>query len=97
MPLDGTSRNGYLGSPNVITSTANEELVPASPAGWTNSKYTFYEFDFYNTQACHVQINGGSAIYLAAGQNFHSTVWDKPINSFIVVDASITCNWMGKY
>lgn len=48
--------NGYKASPNLETSVANVNILPAPPAEWTKG-YQFYKFSFLNDQDCHVLIN----------------------------------------
>jgi hypothetical protein len=88
---------GYLGSPSLETSTANKEVIPNSPVGWTG-RYNLYKFSFDNAeQACSVKINGGSPIYLKAGQGFEIQKEDAPIWSFVIVEAGVSYNWIGAY
>jgi hypothetical protein len=88
--------NGYIGSSSLQTSTANQEVIPSPPAGWTFG-YFCYKFSFMNDQDCHVKINGGDQIFLRAGQGWQMDQNDKPISSFIIVDSTITFNWFGAY
>lgn len=89
--------HGYMGSSNLQTSTANQELVPSAPEGWINSKLYFYKFSFDNGSDCHVKINGGSPIYLKAGQGFEMNEIDAQIYSFVIVESGIQFNWIGTY
>jgi hypothetical protein len=54
--------SGVLGSPNIQTSTANQEIVPVPPVEWSNTKYSIYKLNFYNMGDCHMKINGGDPI-----------------------------------
>jgi hypothetical protein len=72
------------------------EIVPAKPVNWS-SGYQFYKFDFANQQDCQIQVNGGSPIFLRAGQGFSSNINDAAISSFIVVTANVQFNWIGHY
>ncbi|MFK7678841.1 hypothetical protein ACI3ER_12425 [Bacillus sp. Wb] len=89
--------SGWLGSPSITTSTANKELVPASPAQWVNVKLGFYKFEFRNLQACTVKINGGNPIYLDAEQGFVSGAEDATIYNFVIVESGIQYQWVGAY
>jgi len=89
--------SAWLGSPSILTSTANKELVPPSPAGWVNMKLGFYKFDFRNLQACTVKINDGAPIYLDAEQGFNSSSEDAIIYSFVIVETNIQYQWVGAY
>jgi len=80
---------GYSGSSDVLTSTANQQLVVGGKL--------YSEFYFYNTQACHVKVNGSGAIYLMAGQNFEIDETNPMINSFIIVDSGVSLSWVGIY
>jgi hypothetical protein len=90
--------NGYLGSSDLQVSTVNMEVIPDAVAlrGWTQG-YALYKFEFSNSSACHVKINGGSPIFLKAGQGFSMDEGDKEITSFVIVESNITFNWAGAY
>lgn len=88
--------NGYLGSPSMQPSSANQELVPAPPANWTYG-YKLKKFSFNNEQNCTVRINGAVTIFLKAGQGFEVSHDDFPITSFKIVEANVTFNWIGSY
>jgi hypothetical protein len=88
--------SGYLGSPNIETSVANAEIIPAKPSNWTVG-YKFYKFSFLNQSACHVSINGGNQIYLSENQGFTITEVDQPIESFKVIEGNIKYQWLGAY
>lgn len=89
----------YLGSANLqTTTTTNTECIPNAPSNWTFPRYYFKKFTFVNpSQACHVSINGGTPIYLAANQGFSTDKDDDLINSFIIQESGISFNWMGEY
>lgn len=91
-----TYGSGYLGSPDLQTSTANQEIIPTPPVGWTTG-YNIYKFSFVNDQACHVKVNGNSQIFLRAGQGFNMDQNDRLINSFVIVESGITLNWIGSF
>jgi len=84
----------YLGSPNIQTSVANEEIVPVKPANWTMG-YSFYKFDFLNKSSCHIIVNNGDPIYLEANNGFSTTEVDAIISSFKVVESGILFQWVG--
>ncbi|KXZ22294.1 hypothetical protein P4T89_13275 [Bacillus nakamurai] len=88
--------SGYIGSPNLEKSEANQEVVPPPPQTWT-MKYSFYKFSFSNDQECHVSINGGDPIYLRAGQGFQMDAHDSPITSFKISESGITYNFLGAH
>lgn len=77
------NHENYVGSNNLQTSTANQELVPSGMS-------RLDDFDFCNYQDVHVVINGGSAIYVKANQGVNIN----SIFSFKVVEAGIEFNWM---
>lgn len=85
------------GSGSLLTSVANTEVVPAPPANWENVVYSFYKFVFTNDIACTIKINGGDAIYLAAGQGFTVEKGDLVVKSFVIVTASVKYTWVGYY
>lgn len=88
--------SGYIGSSDLITSTVNLEIIPSPPVGWSVG-YSLYKFALSNTEQCHVKINGGNPILLAALQGFSMDSIDAPISSFVIVESGITFNWIGAY
>jgi hypothetical protein len=88
--------SGYLGSSQIETSVANQEIVPSPPVNWTLS-FALYKFSFVNRESCHVVINNGNSIFLDANQGFDMAEIDVPIRSFKVVEAGINFNWLGAY
>lgn len=88
--------NGYHGSPKLMTSKANEEVVPAPPSNWSYG-YTFYKFQFKNAEDCSVTINKENTIFISAGDGFTTTPEDAPITSFVIKEANITYNWAAAY
>lgn len=84
--------SGYIGSSNLQTSVANEEIIPSPPQG--QYRYNCYTFSFMNDQACSVVINNSSSIYLRANQGFNMDENDAPIISFKIVENGITFNWI---
>lgn len=89
--------SGYIGSPSLQTSTANQEIIPApSNPNWTHG-YNLYKFSFMNDQNVTVKINKDKDIFLRAGQGFSTEYIDSPIWSFIVQEAGITYNFIGSY
>lgn len=89
--------NGYLGTSEILTSVANEDITPNTPDNWTFDKYKFYKFSFINKESCRVKINNGNPIYLEANQGFESARGDQAIEKFVIVDASIPYSWIGTY
>ncbi|AEO93627.1 gp368 [Bacillus phage G] len=82
-------KSGFLGSPSILVSTANVELV--------EDGVNFKEFSFFNYQSCTIQINDSSPIYLAAEQGFSyaSLHNGKLLYSFIINNADVSYNWIG--
>lgn len=91
-----TKGSGYLGSPKLETSTANQEIVPSKPQNWTQG-YKLYKFSFSNKQATKVIINKETTIYLEAGQGFEMESGDAQIFSFVIVSSGIPFNWIAAY
>lgn len=86
----------FIGSSDLETSVANQEIIPDAPESWTIG-YKFYKFEFVNDQICHIKINNGDAIYLRASQGFNSNEIDGKIESFKIVENDITFTWIGYY
>lgn len=89
--------SGYKGTPSIQTSTANQEIIPPTPAGWSGVKLSFYKFSFQNKANCTVKINGGDPIYLEADDGFEVNLEDAPITSFVIVEAGIQFKFIGAY
>jgi hypothetical protein len=91
--------NGYIGTDSLKTSTANLQIIPTTPAGFSlGTKYNLYKFAFMNDQDCSVLINDNiTAIFLRAGQGFETNESDAPIFSFKIVEAGISYNFVGAY
>lgn len=87
---------GYLGSPQIMTSKVNQEVIDSKPVSWTHG-YKLYKFSFDNTQNCTVIINKKAIVFLKAGQGFEMNVGDEPIHSFIVMESGIEFTWIGGY
>jgi hypothetical protein len=88
--------SGYIGSPSLQTSTANQEIIPTKPAGWTHG-YNLYKFSFMNDQDCVVVINNLAPIFLRAGQGMNVDNMDSPVWSFKITTSGITFNFVGAY
>lgn len=87
---------GYLGTDKIETSTANQEIVPAKPAGWGYG-YGLYALSFYNENACVVKINKTTRVYLRASQGFVSTEKDAMITSFVIETPGVAYNFLAGY
>lgn len=85
----------YIGSPSILTSVINQQIVPELPATWTY--LSFKQFSFFNENGCRVKINGGNEIFLRAEQGFNIDENDPPITSFIIVEDGVRYNWIAKY
>lgn len=92
--------SGYLGSPELQTSTANQELIPLADASWT-SGYKFRKLSFDNEQECTVKIidkhDKESTHFLKAGYGFEVSYLDPAIKSFVIVEAGINFIWSATY
>ncbi|GLO66149.1 hypothetical protein [Oceanobacillus kimchii] len=77
----------FIGSPSLLLSEENQQVVP--------EKTVFYKFSFLNDEDVHVKINNSHPIFIRAGQGFSMNEVDAYINSFVIVDAGISFNWIG--
>jgi hypothetical protein len=95
----GKRTGGYAGASDILTSTANLELVPETIyVGSTHRKKNYFcEFYFYNNNDCHVKINGGDPIFLKANQNFEIDETNPMIHSFVIINANIGYSWVGVF
>lgn len=91
-----------IGSKDLTVSTAMHEIVPQAPSSWT-VPVVFKNLSFYNTEECHVILNGKSdidegdnIIYLRAGQGLDIDEKDIDIYSFIIVESGVSFNFVGK-
>lgn len=89
---------GYVGSSDIQTSSAMQNIVPSPDASW-NTGYKLYKFSFVNpTQDCHVYINGSSQqIFIPVGQGFEIDSTDAPISSFVIKESGISFSWIGAF
>lgn len=85
--LEKDIKAGYSGSPAVLTSSINEELVEKG--------FFYQEFTFFNYEECTISINDSNPIYLAPGQGFIVNPNGKLVESFVICEANITFNWVG--
>lgn len=89
--------NGYLGSRELEVSTNLKEVIPDSPSDWSYG-YELYKFSFMNDEDCTIIINNSEEpIYLRARQGFNMEIYDKTINSFVIVESGIHYNFVGAY
>ena len=88
--------SGFLGTPALITTTVNHELVPPKPANWTMG-YNCYKFSLDNESSCTIKINGGSPMFLKAGQGYNTETGDALVWSFVIVEAGVVCNFSATY
>lgn len=85
--------SGYIGSSELQTSIANQEIIPTRENG---RPYNCYKFAFMNDQACTILINKSiTPILLRSGQGFSISEIDSPIHSFKIVESGITFNFIG--
>lgn len=91
--------SGYFGSNNLLTSTANQEIIQQNkPSGWGDSLFPTYKISFMNLQDCHIIINNSVAqIYLGANIGFETDSFDKEIYSFVIVESDISYFYIGAY
>lgn len=89
---------GYLGSNQIETSVANQQVIPNPPSNlnWTMG-YSLYKFSFRNYDQCTIIINNETELFLDAGDGFEMNEIDKPITSFVIVESGIRFNWRGGF
>lgn len=85
-----------LGTSQIKTSLANEEIIPFAPEEWTEDRYRLKQFSFINYTDCQVKINGSDAIFLEAEQGFDSP-YGRDIYSFVIVTAGTQYSFVGVY
>ena len=87
---------GYLGTSRVETSSANQEIIPASPSDWT-VKYQIHKFSFINYDETNVIINGTTNILLGVNEGFEMSYQDAPIYSFVIVNPNVRYKFIASY
>lgn len=73
-----------LGSSDLETSVAEEEIVPSSKR--------LVNFQLINDQNCHISLNGGGYIFVRANQGINIPV----VYSCKIQEDNITYNWIGQ-
>ena len=77
----------FKGSGSLLTSSGiTTELISGTDRA--------YKFKFHNLDHCTVKINGGSNIYLIAGDGFESTETDGEIYSFIISQTAVRYSYL---
>ena len=96
------TKRRVIGSKDLVQSTAMQEVVPDMPTGWT-TPIVFQNFSFFNSEGCHIILNGKSGldgddniIYLRANQGLNIDEEDIDVSSFVIVEAGIPFNFVGK-
>lgn len=85
----------YMGSESILTSVANEEIIPETPSNWTSERYYYYRFDFMNLSDCTIIINNGGKIFLPAGCGYSINENTPVIRSFKIVESGVSFHWSG--
>jgi hypothetical protein len=88
--------SGYLGSDQLETSVANQEILPNPPSDWTDG-YRLVKFSFVNNQDVTVVVNGVETIFIPAGQGFNTDKEDPPITSFKLLTSGVQFTWAAVY
>jgi len=87
----------YFGSTNILTSTANQEIIQQhKPSGWTIT-IEAYKFEFKSLQDCHIKINDGASIFFEAGYEFIVDISDISVYKFVIVESGIQYKYFGTY
>lgn len=81
--------SGYLGSPDIETSVADQEIIPIGK--------TLYKFSMKILQDAHISINNGTPIYMAANSTFETGVEDQWVYSLKFTENGIKYHWVGAY
>lgn len=86
----------FIGSEQVETSVANQEILPNPPSNWT-VPYALTQFSFQNDQECTLIINGKDKVFLREGQGFTTGFQKAKIQSVKILEDGIAYNWVGAY
>ena len=84
----GIGNVGYIGSPELMVSEANQEIIPA---GKTVYKMTI---GFMSSVGFHISINGGIPMFLKASQ-FEMGPDDQWLTSFKIIEDGIQYYYIG--
>jgi len=89
----------YFGSPSIVTSTGNQELIQAFKQNPNGRNIKANIFNFIPNADCTVKINGSDAISFKAGKEFIIDIGANPVHksiwSFIIVESGIQFWYMG--
>lgn len=86
--------SGYIGSPSIQTSTANQEIIQQHNIAPHGSVYKF-TFKPYNN--CTIIINDLQPMFLEEGQAWSIEKEDAPITSFVIVESGVSYIYWGAY
>ena len=86
----------YIASEQIKVSTANEELIPPKPEGWSRG-YIIRKLSFDNVEACTIKLNNKTRIFLGEGKGFEIGYDDPSLTSFIIEEEGITYTFIASY
>lgn len=86
----------YKGCSTLMTSTANQEIVPEIP-DTDGVRYTFTSFSFFNLEDVQVIINNDETHYFVAKTGFQTNSLNTRINSFVIVTPNVNFTWIAEY
>lgn len=87
--------SNYFGTSKIETTNKNNtEILKLRGEKWSFD-YKFKHFYFDNKNDCTVKINGGSPIFLEAGDSWQTDITNTPIESFVIVESGISYKWSG--
>lgn len=87
---------GYLASDKIEVSTANQEIIPNPPTGWTMG-YRVYKLSLKIYDDTNIIINGTTNSFFEAGESFEVELGDPEIHSLVIVNEGVRYRWVGVY
>lgn len=79
------------------TAVANEDVIQKNKPVNAPVNFKARKLSFYTLQECHIRINDGPILFLAAEQAIVVSLDEKPIKSLIISEPFIDYFIMGSY
>lgn len=84
-----------IGTEQVESSVAGENIIYDTPENWSYGKYIFYRFQILVYEDCHISVNGGDYFFMKKNRGFSTNEGDFPINDVRIKEDGITYEWIG--
>lgn len=84
-----------IGTKQVESSVAGENVIYDTPESWTYDKYHFYKFQILVYEDCHISINNGDYFFMKKNRGFSTDERDDRISDVRILEDGITYEWIG--